>query len=777
MSDLLPSPTWPPVAPPADGHLGGFTVSPTTPVPAGAPGTWTLTYTAGRFGVDDGGAVRIALHTSSDLGAPQFDDLAAPDYCAVTWAAPAPCRVEARYDADLGVRPWKRTIALRVRDQALRPGDTITVILGDRSGGSPGARAQTFTGLMRFHALVDAYGTGIFLPVAPPAAVPVVAGAAHHLRVHAPSDAAPGTPFTVTIVTLDQWGNATAHRTERAQLDTPGVHTVSVADAATSLRAESNPVRVHPPGEHPAGGLPPGGLLPREHPARGRAAGTDPAGAALGHRVLWGDLHAQSEETIGSGTLDDYFSHARDCAAIDFAGHQGNDFQVTEAVWRQIMAKTQEYDAASRFVTFAGYEWSGNTPGGGDHNVHFRGGPGQRYDLHRSGHWQIPDRADEATDRFPVDTLYAQFRGRDDVLLIPHVGGRYANVRQYFDESLMPLLEIASCWGVFEWFAGDALDAGHVFGFSAGSDDHTARPGMSHAPRGHFATGGGLTAVLARDHSRAAIWEALKARRTYATTGARLLLDVVARVGARAGRAARDYPMGSIIDLPALDHPAPGRLEIAVSVHGTAPLWRVEVLRWPDVVYRHALPASDMSLPIGDVPAGQHRLRIGWTGARIRARRRMTRWDGGLSVADGTLLRAEGWGFDHPEDGITARSPHSVTWRSETAGDWDGIVLELAAGDDAPLRFESGPATFSFTPRDIAAGPLVVDGGGVGQQVHVERDLGPQAPRQASFVYQLPLKASASGPSGPSAGRAAYFVRVTQQDGHVAWSSPFFVQR
>ena len=39
----------------------------------------------------------------------------------------------------------------------------------------------------------------------------------------------------------------------------------------------------------------------------------------------------------------------------------------------------------------------GNTPGGGDHNVHFKGGPGQSYDLHRSGHWQIPDTSDEDT--------------------------------------------------------------------------------------------------------------------------------------------------------------------------------------------------------------------------------------------------------------------------------------------------------------------------------------------------------------------------------------------
>jgi hypothetical protein len=315
---------------------------------------------------------------------------------------------------------------------------------------------------------------------------------------------------------------------------------------------------------------------------------------------------------------------------------------------------------------------------------------------------------------------------------------------EYFDESLMPLVEIASCWGVFEWFYEDALRRGAVFGFSAGSDDHTARPGMSFASRGHFATGGGLTAVLALERTREAIWDAIRARRTYATTGARLLLDVVAN-----GR----HPMGAAFDAGA------GSVEIAARVHGTAPLWRVELLRWPDVVYRHPLPPPEL-------PPGRHRLRIGWTGARIRARHRITHWDGSLTLDSGRILAAEGWGFDQPENGITQANEREVRWRSLTAGDWDGIVVELDAPDDAPLRFASGPATFGFTPRDVAAEPLVIDAGGVGQRVEVQRDPGPTQPRAADITFR---------DEHPPAGRHPYFLRATQQDGHIAWSSPIFV--
>ena len=36
-----------------------------------------------------------------------------PDYCSVTWSAPAPTRIVSTYDTDGGVRPWKRIIQLR----------------------------------------------------------------------------------------------------------------------------------------------------------------------------------------------------------------------------------------------------------------------------------------------------------------------------------------------------------------------------------------------------------------------------------------------------------------------------------------------------------------------------------------------------------------------------------------------------------------------------------------------------------------------------------------
>jgi hypothetical protein len=205
-----------------------------------------------------------------------------------------------------------------------------------------------------------------------------------------------------------------------------------------------------------------------------------------------------------------------------------------------------------------------------------------------------------------------------------------------------------------------------------------------------------------------------------------------------------------------------GPVEVAVSVHGTGPLWRAEVLRWPEVLYRHPLPPPAL-------PPGRQALRIGWTGARIRARHRLTDWRGTLRVVSGgaRITGAEGWGFDQPEQGIVERAEDRLRWRSETAGDWDGVTVQLEGGEEAVLEFATGPATFRFAPSAVADGPLEVDAGGEGQLVRVERDPGPGQPRAVDFVVR----------DTPPAGRNYYLARVTQQDGHIAWSSPIVVDR
>ncbi len=61
-------------------EIGHVTLSPDAPVEAGSHASLVLTFTAGRFGMDDTGSLRICTRQVSDLGRPQFTNPAAANF-------------------------------------------------------------------------------------------------------------------------------------------------------------------------------------------------------------------------------------------------------------------------------------------------------------------------------------------------------------------------------------------------------------------------------------------------------------------------------------------------------------------------------------------------------------------------------------------------------------------------------------------------------------------------------------------------------------------------
>ena len=108
----------------------------------------------------------------------------------------------------------------------------------------------------------------------------------------------------------------------------------------------------------------------------------------------WCDLHGQSEETIGTNSARELIEFARDRAFLDGMSHQGNDFQITTAFWKELNHLTRDYNEDGSFIIFPGYEWSGNTGLGDDRNVLFMCEGEQ---IHRSSHVLVEDRADLST--------------------------------------------------------------------------------------------------------------------------------------------------------------------------------------------------------------------------------------------------------------------------------------------------------------------------------------------------------------------------------------------
>src|SRR3954469_10552391 len=182
-------------------QMGRITLVPAGPFIAGAHVELTLVYTAGTFGIDDTGMVKISWRTTSDMSKPQFDKPQAANFTTVEASNGA--TLEVWFDR-LNIRPFGNTLLIRVGRGFLRAGDTLTVRLGDRRQGSPGYRLQTnVEANVELKTSVDAFATYEFceLPVQP--AFDLVAGPAARGEAFLPSLAVTGEPFRLAILAED----------------------------------------------------------------------------------------------------------------------------------------------------------------------------------------------------------------------------------------------------------------------------------------------------------------------------------------------------------------------------------------------------------------------------------------------------------------------------------------------------------------------------------------------------------------------------------------------
>ena len=70
---------------------------------AGSFQEFILTYTAGYFGIDDTGSIKVVHRFASDTGRPQFHDPLAPNYTTVEASNSAVLHIE--YDSKRNIRP------------------------------------------------------------------------------------------------------------------------------------------------------------------------------------------------------------------------------------------------------------------------------------------------------------------------------------------------------------------------------------------------------------------------------------------------------------------------------------------------------------------------------------------------------------------------------------------------------------------------------------------------------------------------------------------------
>lgn len=741
--------------------MGSASLEPQGEFEAGSMQSFTLTYTAGAFGIDDTGSIKIGFRFATDFGPVQFTDPKAQGY--TTAEASNGATLELRWEFKRNIRPWSRSLYIGVAKHFLRPGDTITVRFGDRRDGSPGIRVQTYAeSHFQFHVLVDAIATYdyVALPVSP--AIAIGSGRGVRWQAILPTSARAGSPFRLGLKIDDKWGNPSDKLSGLVRL----IPSYSIEGLPPSIILERGRFGatidnlIAPPGELTIEVTAPDGRhLCRSNPLR-----VEPRDAELVH--YWGDTHGQSDETLGTNPAREYFQFGRDRAHLDVMSHQGNDFQITGAFWRDLNELTRSMDTPGRFVCFPGYEWSANTAVGGDRNVYFRH-EGEK--LHRSSHAQIldpTDAGDEPSDAHDANALFDALGDRDCIVMA-HVGGRYADIGFAHDGRLETAVEVHSAWGTFEWIVWDAFQAGHRIGIVANSDGHKGRPGACYPGASFFGSYGGLTCFLSPRLDRDAIFECLRRRHHYATTGNRMYLGVKAHAPLGARRFLRDpsiFPDAShetcdlmiMGDIARVDG---DRIHLEIDVVGSAPIERIDIFDGTEILETWR-PFADCS--------SFHRIRLVYQGAEYRGRARTTTWDGSLAVTGNTIVSASVFNSWNLDRGIQRQDATSLAWKAVTTGNFGGIDLWLRDSCTGQLRFET---QHCHGVRDIASlcdREHIFSAGGLERAVKLYRL--PDRMTQTSAVLKRDVRLRETGDT-------RLLVRVTQEDGHRAWSSPIYLFR
>jgi hypothetical protein len=631
------------------------------------------------------------------------------------------------------------------------------VRLGDRRQGSPGLRLQTnceerFT----LKVYVDAFATYEFAELPSSPGFALVPGPAARWKAILPSLAVAGEAFRLAVVAEDIWGNPT--RLDRA---------FRLAPSRPIDNLPAGPVRAPEDGPLVLSDLraaTPGDVELRLHAETGEElAHANPlrivASAPL--RRYWGDLHGQSGETIGTNPAESYFRYARDRAFVDIAGHQGNDFQITDAFWQELNRLTASFEEPGRFVCVPGYEWSGNTGMGGDRNVFYRheGRPIRRSSRILVEHGNPDDACHTAKE------LFGALAG-ENAVVIAHVGGRYADIRLAHDGRLERAVEVHSTWGTFEWLLHDAFAQGYRVGVVCHSDDHKGRPGATRPGASTFGAIGGLTCYLMPELTRDALFEALRRRRHYGTTGVRLFLDVHGtfqepvigffddpQLGPAREQSGREAVMGDII------RPGTVPMQLRVEVIGTAPIERLDVL--------HGKEVARTIRPYAAADLGR-RVRVLWQGAEYRGRGRETHWQGQLTLTGNCIARFEPVNFLNPERQVReVRAGSSLAWSSVTTGNLAGIDIWLEDAQRGVLELDTNIVSGRLDLATLAAETIAFDGGGLDRRLSVYRL--PETDWSRRLVCEHTVARSRGEADLP------VYVRVTQADGHQAWSSPIYL--
>jgi hypothetical protein len=258
----------------------------------------------------------------------------------------------------------------------------------------------------------------------------------------------------------------------------------------------------------------------------------------------------------------------------------------------------------------------------------------------------------------------------------------------------------------------------------------------------HFNNYGGLTCILAEKLTRKSIFEALHKRHCYATTGARIYLEVQCFANGR-----QLGIMGDAIKIPS-------KPRLVIISRGTSPRDRMEIFNADQIVHTY-FPEIKNKL--------SKTIKIVWSGSKVKGRKRRFAWEGNLRLKNNSIKAIQKINF-FSQKNLFVHKKGSASWQGETSGGIQGLIIDLE--DKAgKLQLKVNQKSLSIPIAKINQKPQTYKMGGLDAKLEIYQTLSSDLPHNLRLEYE---------PKELTADVNPIFVKITQKDGHLAWSSPIY---
>ncbi len=418
-------------------------------------------------------------------------------------------------------------------------GGSFTVIIGSPKPSTAvknGNRAQTNSQRRRaFNLLIDTTGKGHFQE--PEIFSMDIRGhILKTIRILTPSFVERNKRFDVVVRCEDEYGNLTSHAPEDTLIELshehlrenlnwklfipetgfinlpnlyfnePGIYTIQLRNTKTKETFRSPPIKCFPDNTK---------------------------------NLFWGMLHGESERIDSTENIESCLRHCRDDKALTFFASSSfeNQEETSNDIWKLVAQNITEFDEADRFTAFLGFQWAGNP-----------GEEGIREIIYVKDNKTLMRKKDPKYSS--LKKIYKSFSPKE-IISIPcfTMGKGYDFNFKDFNPEFERVVEIYNAWGSSECLKKEGNPA-PIQGTGKKGIQETAEGSIQKALlrncRFGFVAGGlddrgiyadfyennqeqyppGLTAIIAPEHSKSALAEALYNRSCYATTGERLIVGL-----------------------------------------------------------------------------------------------------------------------------------------------------------------------------------------------------------------------------------------------------------